>query len=192
MNTHGPLYTDYLEKLHSVMCTSLEAHPRTSAFRFDLRLPADYPIAKIDRLIDRFIASLKSQITHSRSKALKLNKYAHKTDIRYVWAREHGQEGRAHYHFVLFLNHDAINSFGHFEEGRSNLYNRIVKAWCAALGLDSFSNTCGLVHVPDNAIYKISSHDTTSQDNLFHRASYLAKTATKKEGIKHCFGGSRK
>lgn len=192
MDSHGPLCTDYLEKIHSVTCNSLESHPRTSAFRFDLRLPANYPPAKEDRLIDRFISSLKSQIEHSRNRASTSKKYVHKTDVRYVWAREYSQEGRAHFHFALFLNYDAINTLGCFEEGRDNLYNRIVKAWCVALKMDSFSSTCGLVHIPDNATYKISSHDINSQESFFHRASYLAKKASKIEGIKHSFGGSRK
>jgi hypothetical protein len=192
MCCHGPFYTAHLDKLYSVMHSSLAAHPRTAAFRFDLRLPSEYHYVNESRLIDRFIASLRSQIEHSRKKAKLANKYPHDTGIRYVWAREFTLDGRPHYHFVLFLNYDAINSFGLFEEGRDNLYNRIVKAWCSALDIKYFQQISGLLHVPDNAIYKLCRDDALSMVAFFYRASYLAKTKTKIDGSKHSFGGSRR
>ena len=187
MTEHGPFFVSYLETIHRVMCQAIGAHPRTVAFRFDLRLPDDYFYFEENRLIDRFIESLKSKIRHARAKAQRTNPYAHTTDIRYVWAREYGVDGRMHFHFVLFLNRDAYHTLGDFKPGRDNTYNRIMQAWNSALG----AQYTGLVHAADNAAYELSANKLHQIEAFFHRASYLAKVATKSQGSRHDFGGSR-
>ena len=72
------------------------------------------------------------------------------------------------------------------------LYNRIVKAWCSALNLNSLDLVRGLVHIPDNAVYEVRRENQQSIDSFFYRASYLAKTATKIQDGRHRVGGSRR
>lgn len=195
MIKHGPYYVSYLETIYRVMHQAMEAHPRTAAFRFDLHLPSDDGDPKkklwidglIDRLINRFIDSLKSQIKYARAKAQRANPYAHTTDIRYIWAREYSKVGKMHFHFVLFLNRDAYHKFGCFGSDRENTYNRVLQAWSSALGFDC----TGLVPVPQNAVYELNRNNQQQINEFFHRASYLAKVATKSQGSLHDFGGSR-
>ena len=192
MKHKGPFYADYLEKLHAVTLKALAAHHRTSALRFDLHLPSDYHYVNHDRLIDRFIESLKAKIRYSREKAKQQGRYAHDTDVRYVWAREYNQDGKEHYHFVLFLNYDAIRGWGLFKVGRQNLFNRVLEAWHSALGITNGSQLIWpLVHVAENGVYKLDTNVPISINVFFTRASYLAKVATKQSGRRHSFGGSR-
>lgn len=191
MRDKGPFVRSYLDKIIDVMNSSINDHSRTFAFRVDLKLPKDFELLSKDRLIDRFISSFKSKIDHARRRARRDNKYAHRSSVRYVWAREEVQTGRPHYHFVFFLNHDAFNVIGKYEQGRPNTFNRLIEAWAAALGITA-EEVLGLVHLPKNATYLITERDLDSQDALFERASYLAKDATKVRGGRHCFGGSRR
>lgn len=105
-------------------------------------------------------------------------------------AREVGQKGVPHYHLVIFVNHDAFNSLGKYELGRSNIYARLVEAWASALNIED-REALGLVEIPRNAHYPVTADDFNSQGDLFYRASYMAKAATKVRGNRHCFGGSR-
>lgn len=192
MATKGPFVAKYLDKIIEVMNRSLDEHPRTFAVRFDLQIPAiEWGLAE-DRLIDRFISSLKGKIKWARIKSARQSKTGrvHETGVRYVWARELPQRGRVHYHFVLFLNRDAFNAIGVYELGRDNLFNRVLEAWAGALRMD-VDDAVGLVHFPENAIYRVTEGDVGSQDDLLHRASYLAKVSTKVVGSRHSFGSSR-
>ena len=191
MSDKGPYVRSYLDKIIDVMNSAIHEHSRTFAFRVDLKLPRDCELLSESRLIDRFISSFKSKIGYSRRRARRDNKYAHRSSVRYVWAREEVRAGRPHYHFVFFLNHDAFNVIGKYEQGRSNTFNRLIEAWAVALDI-TVEEVLGLVHLPRNATYLVIERDLDSQDALFERASYLAKAATKVRGSRHCFGGSRR
>ena len=192
MSNKGPFYESALEKIYAVTCNALAEHPRTAAFRFDLHLPGPYHFTEVSRRMERFGASLHGQLVNSRQSAKLKNIKAHMTGFRLSYSRECTPDGREHYHVVLFLNYNAINVFGSFEAGLDNLYNRIVKAWCSALGLNSFEEARGLVHIPANAVYEVRRDNQQSIDNFFYRASYLAKTATKIQDGRHRVGGSRR
>ena len=190
MRDKGPFVRSYLDKVIDVMSSSINDHSRTFAFRVDLKLPKDFELLSESRLIDRFISSFKSKVDHARRRASREDKYAHRSSVRYLWAREEAQRGRPHYHFVFFLNHDAFNVIGKYEQGRANTFNRLIEAWAVALGITA-DEVLGLVHLPKNATYLVTERDLDSQDALFERASYMTKVATKVRGSRHCFGGSR-
>lgn len=173
------------------MNASLDEHPITFAFRVDLRLPSRLQSFKEDRLIDSFISSLRAKVRHARATAKRTNPKAHDTSVRYVCAREVGQRGVPHYHLVIFVNRDAFNCLGRYELGRSNLYTRLVEAWASALRIRSDA-AIGLVEIPKNAKYQVTADDLDSQDELFYRASYMAKSATKLRGSRHCFSSSKR
>ena len=187
----GPLVQEHLETLKKVLSRALQDHPRTFAFRVDLRLPSFDFIYDENRLMERFIASLKKKIKHNREMAVKNNGRAPDTRVRYVWARETANAGQPHFHFMFFLNRDAFHKLGKYELGRDNIYNRLIGAWASALGLDS-SQAQGLVHIPDNPMYTVNIDDSESINAVFYRASYLAKLETKSYGEgRHAFGASR-
>lgn len=190
----GPFILEYLHRLHQTMYRAIDQYRRVFAFRFDLRLPSVYLSHESvyeNEVIDRFIESFKAKIKHNRQLALRENKYAHDSVVRYVWTREVGQNGRPHYHLAVLLNYDAFCSLGVYALGRSNMFNRLQEAWASALGL-STDVIQGLVEIPSNPYYVIRRDSPTSIAAFFFRASYLCKMATKSFGNgSHGFGASR-
>jgi hypothetical protein len=190
----GPLIEEYLERIDDVLQGSLRCHPRITAMRFDLRLPAgvDMPVED-NRLMTDFWRRLKERIDHARNQASKRLANAHDTEVQYLWTREYDQgRGRPHWHCLLLVNKDAFYGMGSFESENSNTYWRIVSAWCAALGLATEQGQ-PLVHVPDTAVYHVDREDRDgAYAKLFFRASYFAKMKTKAyHGHVNAFGGSQ-
>lgn len=190
----GPFIQQYLTRLHQTMQCALVQYPRVFAFRFDLRFPAGIQLPDYvytNRVVERFIESFKAKIAHNRSQARQLNKYAHDSKVRYVWAREFGEHGKPHYHLAILLNRDAFTALGKFEVGRDNIFNRLMEAWASALGL-SVDAATGLVELPPNPCYHLNLGESGGQAAFFHRTSYLCKAATKVFGdSSHGFGASR-
>lgn len=190
----GPFIQQYLSRLQQTMQCALAQYPRIFAFRFDLRFPARIQLPDsvyTNQVVERFIESFKAKIAHNRSQARQLNKYAHDSKVRYVWAREFGEHGKPHYHLAILLNRDAFTALGKFEVGRDNMFNRLVEAWASALGL-SVDAVMGLVEVPPNPCYHLNLGEPRGQAEFFHRTSYLCKAATKVFGdSSHGFGASR-
>ena len=189
----GPFVQQYLERLRKTIENALHQYSRVFAFRVDLRFPAgiDLPEIYSNHVVERFVESLKAKIRHNRQMARQENRYAHDSNVRFVWAREVGLYGRPHYHMAILLNFEAFNSLGKFEPGRDNMFNRLTQAWASALGL-SVDDVRGLVEIPANPAYCLLRNDPRSQAEFFYRASYLCKVATKVYGNgQHGFGASR-
>ena len=189
----GPLVSEYLGSLKTVIDLSLQHYGRIFAFRLDLRFPIGMHQSHADNnlVLERFIASFKAKIRHNRNKAQEANRYAHDTIVRYAWCRELGQHGIPHYHLVVLLNNDAFCTLGKFEMDRDNLFNRVHEAWASALGL-TVADVIGLVEFPENPFYRLQRTDPNSVAEFFYRASYLCKAETKHFGNGvHGFGASR-
>lgn len=191
---NGPLVVEYLQRLHTTLSLALNDYPRVFAFRIDLRMPvsmAPEALERDNKLIERFIASFKAKLRHNRDMAMRTNKRAHTTTVRYVWARETGKCGKPHYHLSILLNNDAFCALGIFVTGRDNLFNRLNEAWASALGI-SIQSAMGLVEFPQNPCYWLHRTDQAGIASFFYRSSYLCKTATKHYGAGcHGFGASR-
>lgn len=196
----GPFVEEYLYRLNQTIGLALQQYPRVLAFRADPRLPVgiDLPeYAYTNEVISRFIESFKAKIEHNRDKARERNRYAHTCKVRYVWAREVGQEGgRHHYHLLFLLNRDAFFSIGKLQSEVSNMISRMEEAWASALGL-TLGQVVGLVNIPKKAMYRIDRNPretrVTGSDrkvlvdelpDLFYRSSYLCKAATKSYGVR--------
>lgn len=190
----GPFVLEYLQSLHEVIQRALANHRRVCGIRFDLRYPLSAGMeagGSNNEAISRFIESLKAKIRHDRSRAQVQRPYAHDTDVRYVWAREIGQDGRVHYHVAVLLNRDAYFTLGQFTSSEQNMAKRIQEAWASALRL-STDQAAGLVHFPDNAVYRFELETPQQLQAFFYRASYLCKVNTKHFGNgQHGFGASR-
>jgi len=190
----GPFFKQYLERLRGVIDNALQQYSRVLAFRIDLRFPVGVNLPEChytNKVIGRFMKSLKAKISNNREKARQENKYAHDSIVRCIWVREFGSNGKPHYHMAILLNFDAFNALGKFETGRDNMFNRLEQAWASALGL-SVEAVRGLVEIPANSAYCLRRNDPQSQADFFYRASYLCKVATKVYGNgQHGFGASR-
>lgn len=190
----GPFVYEYLHRLKVTMENALVDYSRVFAFRIDLRLPAGLCLPEqtcTNAVVHLFLESFKAKIKHNRDMAARNNVRAHGCKVRYVWAREVGGHGLPHYHLLFLLNQDAFYTLGKMDSQNDNMYRRLDEAWAGALGLP-VETVSGLVHEPDNAVYRLHRDDLGSQAGLFYRASYLCKTATKVYGDgNHAFGASR-
>ena len=195
MANKGPFIYEHLAKLKLTMERALGEYPRVFAFRCDLHFPVNAQLSDQDYsnvVIGDFMESFKSQIESNRKAAAQLKPNSHSSEVRYVWAREQGQGSYMHhYHLLILLNQDAFYTIGRLGSENANMFHRLEQAWAYALRL-SVTAVQGLVHVPDNAEYRVQRNDPAGQVALFHRASYLCKTATKPFGNGyHVFDCSR-
>ena len=126
-----------------------------------------------------------SKIEYHRTQLREQKRDTRDCKVRYAWAREVGERGRSHYHLVILLNHDAYHRPGRLQSTRRNLVSRLEEAWASALGL-SVDQVQGLVNITDNAtcrIYRdVPGGKVDELPELFRRASYLCKVATKSYG----------
>lgn len=194
MHDKGPFNQEYLEALDATIKSALNEYPRVFSFRVDLRFPVEGYLpcdAYTNAVIGRFLESFKAKIKHNREMARRASGYAHDCRVRYVWAREIGGGGRPHYHLVILLNQDAFYTLGKVGSENDNMRSRMDEAWASALGV-SVEAVSGLVWVPENAVYRLRREDPEGYRELFYRASYLCKAATKVYGDgQHGFGCSR-
>ncbi|MFA9439973.1 inovirus Gp2 family protein [Uliginosibacterium sp. sgz301328] len=189
----GPLIAQYLGRLHQTMQRAVAAHPRTLAFRVDLRFPEWMTVDEdtSNFILQRFVDSFKAKVEHNRMSAQRRLERAHDTDVRFAWAREHGIHGKPHFHFAFFLNHDAFHTLGLFELGHRNLFNFLHEAWASALRLPE-DGVVGLLHFPEGGAHRLNARNPQSFADFFYVASYLCKAATKEYGNGlHGFGTSR-
>lgn len=193
---HGPLAVNYLESIYSVIRLAVDEYSRTCAIRFDVRLPQDCSVADT-AVISRLIASLKSQIREDIERKLRAGKRVHHTRVRYIWVKERDGADNFHYHVVIFLNRDSYFKLGRFksnstslwddvfsesdDQARVNMSNRIHRALASALHRP-VEEVIGLVHFPQNAVYKIDFNSLQFNQQfseVFKRISYFAKANTK-------------
>ncbi|WP_318459505.1 inovirus Gp2 family protein [Photobacterium leiognathi] len=180
----------YLNSIEKVIDKSIEQYPRMLAIRFDLRLPKVNYVDLLDRdlhdgfnrdrLMPRFIDSLKSKIKYDVRRKNKKWKVNHKCDLHYVWCREQDKSDNEHYHVMIIVNKDVYRSIGEYHHNGS-LSSMIVSAWESSLRLD-YNQGKRLVHFPSNCSYVVNYRDSKYEEqygDLFHRVSYLAKTRTK-------------
>lgn len=184
----GPFVRQYLSRLKHTIDLALEQYSRILAYRVDLRLPVGIDLpdhAYRNKVISDFIESFKAKIKRNRDKACERNPCAHDCKVRYVWAREVGWGGRPHYHLLIVLNRDAYYTVGRLRSEADNMISRMQEAWASALGLAD-NQVDGLVEIPRNAEYRVDRYvragDEDVLPDLFYRASYLCKSATKSYG----------
>ncbi|MGL6251831.1 MAG: inovirus Gp2 family protein [Billgrantia desiderata] len=189
-----PMVSEYLQALQDTLERATSEYPRVLAFRVDPVIPTAISDSMTpqdhQRLIRRFIASLKAIISHDREQK-RLHGWVPGTRVRHVWCREVGTNGKPHYHFFLILNRDAYYLPGRVGSPNENLFSRVSRAWYSALGVE-WNPQEPWIHVPQNPVYWINRGDAESFQKAFYRASYLCKADTKQYGLGlRAFGTSR-
>jgi len=193
----GPYIYNYLQRIDKTIQGALNDHTTIMAVRVDLRLPSqlDWMTQPVGRpIFSRFIDSLKAKIEARKNKTERGGSRFHSTTVHFVWAREFGEQGKPHYHCVLFFNKQSFKSLGEYNPQSNSLYSMIDNAWHSALGLE-IGLADGLVCIPGrkdsySPIYLIRRGEDYSE--LFRRVSYFAKLPTKRFGLNsHNFGTSR-
>ena len=188
---------EYLDRLRCTITCSAQSYSKVFAVRVDLHFPQYYmPYGQevfSNEYLHVFIKALRRRLQHHKIQKQQEGKRVHHVGLEYVWAREYGpSSNKPHFHLLLLFNGHAFNSLGHFSNVHESLYNRIGESWGEALGVHVTEGS-KFTHFPEIGQYMVDSRDPDQLAQVFCRASYLAKVATKNfhDGF-HAFGCSRR
>lgn len=179
-------FIDILEKQKELMKFAIAKHSKVMQIRFDLHYPSDGSILPSSNDISVF--------SYNFSRRLRRKVIAtHKVDPLYLWVRELNDSSFPHYHFLTWINANAIKN-------KFTIFYIANEAWKNTLK----TNEDGLVHYClnkkrdpeyDNGIIIDRNKDDFSlkRDAAFRSGSYLAKTFSKDGLDKHAwrYGYSR-
>ena len=179
-------FIDILEKQKELMEFAIANHSKVMQIRFDLHYPSDGSILSSSDDISVF--------SYNLSRRLKRMVIAtHRVDPLYLWVREIHDSSFSHYHFLLWINANAIKN-------KFTVFDMANKIWKNTLK----TNEEGLVHYClnkkrdpeyDNGITLDRNKEDFSmkRDVAFRSGSYLSKTFSKDGLDKHAwrYGYSR-
>ena len=179
-------FIDILEKQKELMEFAIANHSKVMQIRFDLHYPSDGSILSSSDDISVFSYNLSRRL---RRKVIA----THKVDPFYLWVREIHGSSFPHYHFLIWINANAIKN-------KFTVFDMATKIWKNTLN----TNEDGLVHYClskrrepeyDNGIVidKNKEDFSTKRDVAFRSGSYLAKTFSKDGLDRHAwrYGYSR-
>lgn len=176
----GPWIVDYMASIYKTLNNALREHPRTLGVRVELLFSPKYQNDD-SRVISRFIDSLRAQISADLQRKRKAGKRVHPCNLRYIWVKEKNTSLNWHYHLVLLLNRDTYNTLGNFNSIEDNMAARIKRAWSNAQRDTLLSESC-VARFPECPVYEVNTNSPNYHsefNDLFYRASYFAKVATK-------------
>lgn len=130
----------YFEIIDGVLRYAMRDYRRLLVVRLELRFPKAMPAGEIpnNKVMGRFIKSLRSKVKCQRARVGRDGKRAHPTDVRLVWVREYGPVSkRPHYHLMIVVNRDAYRGIGDINSDDDNLARCIQGAWASALNLNA-------------------------------------------------------
>ena len=165
-------FIDILEKQKELMEFAIANHSKVMQIRFDLHYPSDCFILPSSDDISVF--------SYNLSRRLKRMVIAtHRVDPLYLWVREIHDSSFSHYHFLLWINANAIKN-------KFTVFDMANKIWKNTLK----TNEEGLVHYClnkkrdpeyDNGITLDRNKEDFSmkRDVAFRSGSYLSKTFSK-------------
>ena len=179
-------FIDILEKQKELMEFAIANHSKVMQIRFDLHYPSDGSILSSSDDISVFSYNLSRRL---RRKVIA----THKVDPFYLWVREIHGSSFPHYHFLIWINANAIKN-------KFTVFDMATKIWKNTLN----TNEDGLVHYClskrrepeyDNGIVidKNKEDFSMKRDVAFRSGSYLSKTYSKDGLDKHAwrYGYSR-
>ena len=183
LSKDGPLVENILRGNELVLSRVQTNHNRIAVMRFELKFPARF--TGNTEIISKFFDSLRYRIRNDLLKKTEARGRSISSEIGYVWVKELSGRHGWHYHVALMLNYDVYNCFGVINSENPNMYNRILYAWAGALGYP-VNDTRGLVHIPENPVYKLDRNISSLYEDtheVLYRLSYLAKLKTKPYGV---------
>lgn len=189
----------HIKRIHETLQRCLHEYPRTFVLRIDLRLPDENYAEYLEdsTLMTRFMESLKSQIRFTQKRKVKQGKRVHPSKVRYVWAREFGEEkGKKHYHVALMLNNDAWYTAGTYYPKQGQYVHclglMIMDAWVRALKLhaqlDYQKKYYPLIEFVLEGDFNLNTNGeqfSWHYDTIMRRLSYLAKRFSKDNSDEH-------
>ncbi|BBN60634.1 YagK/YfjJ domain-containing protein [Hydrogenovibrio marinus] len=181
---YGALIVNYLEGLENTINLQLNQYSKVFAVRVDLFFPVEWSDEQrvSHDYFSQFMDSLKAKLRAFNHRK-QLAGDGRSNRVRFCRVIEYGENGRGvHIHAVLLFNGHVFRSLGCYNEGRENLYQRILGAWASALSLmHSDVRYRGLVNFSNGGylLDRSSSGFAASIDQSFFDFSYLCKVYTK-------------
>lgn len=183
----SPQIENYLASAWRTLHHCVNQQHLTFAVRMDLHFPEAMPRLPLhdnNEVLTRFFRYLRYELDRVNMK------YPH--DLRYIWAREQAHSDKPHYHLMLLLNKNAVDSIGYTAPGddgsylRTNLFHRVYRAWLKAMGFDGDDPRWGqIIHVTQHPVTKrywsavLHRDDHMAMDDAMYMASYLCKAHSK-------------
>ena len=171
-------FIDILDKQKELMEFALANHSKVMQIRFDLHYPSDGSILPSSNDISDF--------SYNLSRRLKRMVIAtHRVDPLYLWVREIHDSSFPHYHFLFWINANAIKN-------KFTIFDIANEAWKNTLK----TNEDGLVHYClnkkrdpeyDNGIIidRYKDNFSLKRYTAFSSVSYLSKTFSKDQLARH-------
>ncbi len=153
-----------VEKMADEFWAALELHSRVLAIRIDLHTDDE---ALKNVAIEDLLRWLKQDL--KRAYRMK--------NIGHVWVSEFGKKKKRHWHLVLLLDGNILQSSW-------VVIDKVKTYW-------ELTKMNGEVKVPRNCFTRIIRGDEESFNEAFYRSSYLAKERSKFVGGDRSFGSSR-
>lgn len=160
-------YKDILQRILDILTYYSSKHNKALFIRFDVRFPSSYSNDRSNQTFSKFIACF---IKFYKRNGL---------DPAYIWVREQSYEQHQHYHCILLLDGNKIQSYYHVLRQAEEMWGNKVEANHS--GLIEFCNKTRSGDGQTNGIL-IRRNKESFPDifrSCFHWASYLAKTSTK-------------
>jgi len=160
-------YQDILQRILDLLIFYISKHNKVLFIRFDVRFPSEQYNDISNQTFSKFLADF---IKLYKRKGL---------DPVYVWVREQSREKHQHYHCILLLDGNKVQSYYHILQQAEDMWNR--KCGVIQPGLINYCNKSRSGKFQSNGIM-IRRNDDNFTDlfsQCFHWASYLAKTSTK-------------
>lgn len=159
-------FTEILEAIHDQLQALLSWHSRITILVFDLHFP--YGKSSSDESGNQLVTGFLKKIKEDLASA----KWGRHTKVIHCWAREIGQEGRAHYHFYIGFKQCYRRVGAISEDGCTGLWKLIQNRWKEASG--GFAR-------PSKA-HTVNRSNPQELETAFHHLSYIAKVRDKDFG----------
>ena len=169
------------KRLSELLDQACEQNDKTMAVRFDLHYPQDENAPGDNKDISRTMAKLKQKYKRDNSSP------------EYAWAREQKTSDNPHYHCVLLVDAEQVNTPDPVFQDAEQLWGSTIGANRKGLLNDCFRGKNGEPHENGIIIDKHAPDGRENFEKVRHQISYLEKAAGKgpaKDGLRN-IGTSR-
>ena len=166
------MYVDILECQYSLMTYALQKHSKVMQVRFDLHYPSDGSIIPNDGDISTFSYNFSRRLS-------RMCISSHRLDPYYLWAREMAGAIYPHYHFLVWINANAIQHMYTIFKIATVVWDNILNANKSSLVHHCLNKNRNHKYYNGIIIDRNSDEYGYSLQEAFRSGSYLSKVDTK-------------
>lgn len=189
LQNYLPMVKRNLDSVQRIMTSVSATHADVYVVIIELRYPSYWPLEQRlqDNYSKRFIAAFKERLKAYRQRQIQQKGDYKSLLLAFLKATEIGNtynhSNTLHHHIALFMNGDAFQRLGHFDNNQPGLASMIQQAWHSALNpLKQLPITAteGLVHFcAEHHLHRNYPNYIDEYAALFKHLSYFCKLETK-------------